>query len=60
MNLKMSANHYNFSHANGTVKPKAVKSLEAPAKEPATKAATATKRFDGQEEVSVSLSTDLY
>ncbi len=43
VNLKMAQSQLQFSHANGTVKPKAVKSLEAPAKEPATKAATATK-----------------
>jgi len=43
VNLKMAQSQLQFSHANGTVKPKAVKSLEAPAKEPATKAASATK-----------------
>ena len=42
-NAKMKANNYNFTHANGTVKPHAVKSLtaagekEAPAKTPAKK-----------------------
>ncbi len=42
VNLKMSQSQLQFSHANGTVKPKAVKSLDAPAaKEPATKTAAA-------------------
>jgi hypothetical protein len=45
-NAKMSANNYNFSHANGTVKPHRVEKLAAAAdaKEPATKAATAKKK----------------
>lgn len=38
---KMNANSWNFVHANGTVKPHLVPSLEA--KEPAAKNATATK-----------------
>jgi hypothetical protein len=44
-NAKMSANNYNFSHANGTVKPHSVAKLTAAAdaKEPATKPATASK-----------------
>ncbi len=42
VNLKMSQSQLQFSHANGAIKPKAVKSLEAPAaKEPATKTAAA-------------------
>ncbi len=42
--LGMTANNYNFSHANGTVKPHVVKSFdEGDAKEPATKAATKKK-----------------
>jgi hypothetical protein len=46
VNTKMAQSMLQFSHANGTVpKPHAVKSLDAPAatKEPATKAASATK-----------------
>jgi len=44
VNLKMAQSQLQFSHANGTVKPHAVKSLDAPAmKEPAAKNATATK-----------------
>ena len=39
---KMNANNYNFTHANGTVKPKKVASLDEP-KEPATKTAAASK-----------------
>lgn len=39
---KMLSNSWNFSHANGTVKPTKVKSLDA-AKEPAAKTAAATK-----------------
>jgi hypothetical protein len=39
---KMSANNWNFSHANGQVKLHLVKTLEAP-KEPAAKAATNKK-----------------
>jgi hypothetical protein len=42
-NPKMNANSWNFSHANGTVKPRKVKSLDAP-KEPAKPAATAAKK----------------
>jgi hypothetical protein len=47
VNAKMAQSMLQFSHANGTVpKPHAVKSLEAPAaaKEPATKAASVTKK----------------
>jgi hypothetical protein len=47
VNTKMAQSMLQFSHANGTVpKPHAVKALEAPAaaKEPATKAASATKK----------------
>jgi len=40
---KMSANNWNFSHANGTVKTHLVKSLDA-AKEPAAKAASNKKK----------------
>ena len=43
VNLKMAQSQLQFSHANGTVKPKSVKSLEAP-KEPATKAAASKKK----------------
>src|SRR4051795_12160817 len=45
-NAKMSANNYNFSHANGTVKPHSVPKLTAAgdAKEPATKPVTAKKK----------------
>ena len=45
-NDKMSANNYNFSHANGTVKPHRVDKLAAAgeaAKEPAAKPATRKK-----------------
>ena len=44
-NAKMAANNYNFSHANGTVKPHRVEKLAAAgdAKEPAAKPASATK-----------------
>jgi hypothetical protein len=45
-NPKMSANNYNFAHANGAVKPRQVTKL-APAgdaKEPATKPAAAKKK----------------
>jgi hypothetical protein len=42
VNLKMAQSQLQFSHANGTIKPKSVKSLDAP-KEPATKNASATK-----------------
>jgi hypothetical protein len=42
-NPKMSANNYNFTHANGTVKPHRVEKLVAPSdtKEPAAKPASA-------------------
>jgi len=45
-NEKMSANNYNFSHANGTVKPHKVAKMTAPddKKEPAAKPATAAKK----------------
>jgi len=46
VNAKMAQSMMQFSHANGTVpKPHSVKTLDAPgaAKEPATKAASATK-----------------
>ena len=45
-NPKMSANNYNFAHANGTVKPRQVGKLvpAGDAKEPATKPATAKKK----------------
>jgi len=44
-NAKMSANNYNFSHANGTVKPHRVDKLTAGGeKEPAAKPAAATKK----------------
>jgi hypothetical protein len=39
----MNANSWNFSHANGTVKPRKVKSVDPP-KEPAKPAATAAKK----------------
>jgi hypothetical protein len=44
-NPKMAANNYNFSHANGTVKPHRVEKRTAggDAKEPAAKTASATK-----------------
>ena len=43
-NAKMKANNYNFTHANGTIKPHAVpKLLAAGEKEPAAKPASATK-----------------
>ena len=44
-NAKMSANNYNFGHANGTVKPRRVDKLvpAADAKEPATKPAASKK-----------------
>jgi hypothetical protein len=44
---KMNANSWNFSHANGAVKPHQVKSLDdpnAPKKEPAAKNASAKKK----------------
>ena len=42
---KMKANNYNFTHANGTVKPHAVPKLMAAGdKEPAAKPASATKK----------------
>jgi hypothetical protein len=45
-NAKMSANNYNFSHANGTVKPHSVPKLSAggDSKEPAAKPAAAKKK----------------
>ena len=43
-NKEMKANNYNFTHANGTIKPHAVpKLLAAGEKEPAAKPAAATK-----------------
>ena len=45
-NAKMKANNYNFSHANGTVKPHKVAKMDAPggaAKEPAAKPAAKKK-----------------
>ena len=43
-NAKMKANNYNFTHANGTIKPHAVPKLSAGGeKEPAAKPASATK-----------------
>ena len=42
VNLKMSQSQLQFSHANGTVKPHSVKSLDAP-KEPAAKNASSSK-----------------
>ena len=41
---KMSANNFNFTHANGTVKPTRVAKLDAPAKEPAAKPAATEKK----------------
>jgi hypothetical protein len=41
-NKDMKSNNYNFSHANGTVKPQKVAKLEVP-KDPAA-AAAATKK----------------
>ena len=44
-NAKMKANNYNFSHANGTIKPHAVPKLAAAGdKEPAAKPAAAKKK----------------
>ena len=45
-NAKMSANNYNFAHANGTVKPRRSSKLvpAADAKEPATKPAASKKK----------------
>ena len=40
---RMNGNGYNFTHANGTVKPRRVPKLEAP-KTPATAPAAATKK----------------
>jgi hypothetical protein len=40
-NAKMKANNYNFSHANGTIKPHRVDKLGTDEKEPATKPAAA-------------------
>src|SRR5712692_2668001 len=45
-NPKMNSNNWNFTHANGDVKPHSVKTLvdpNAPKKEPAAKNASATK-----------------
>jgi hypothetical protein len=43
-NAKMKANNYNFTHANGTIKPHAVPKLMASGeKEPAAKPASTTK-----------------
>jgi hypothetical protein len=42
-NSKMNGNSWNFSHANGTVKPKKVKAIEDP-KAAATKTATTAKK----------------
>ena len=42
-NAKMKANNYNFSHANGTIKPHAVAKMGTDEKEPATKTAAAAK-----------------
>ena len=39
----MNANNYNFSHANGTVKPTRVPKLEAPAAAPTAKPAPGAK-----------------
>lgn len=48
VNPKMSQSMLQFTHANGTIKPHAVKALDAPAtttsKEPAAKNASATKK----------------
>jgi hypothetical protein len=50
VNLKMAQSQLQFSHANGTIKPKSVKSIEGgaaastTAKEPAAKNAKATKK----------------
>ena len=44
-NAKMKANNYNFTHANGTIKPHAVPKLVAGGdKEPAAKPAAAKKK----------------
>ena len=44
-NAKMKANNYNFTHANGTIKPHAVPKLMAAGdKEPAAKPASATRK----------------
>jgi hypothetical protein len=44
-NAKMKANNYNFTHANGTIKPHAVAKLTAAGdKEPAAKPAAAKKK----------------
>jgi hypothetical protein len=49
-NAKMSANNYNFSHANGTVKPHRVEKMAAaggekePAAKPASKTTTSKKK----------------
>ncbi len=43
-NPAMKSNNWNFSHANGDVKPKKVAKLEGDDKEPATKTAAAKKK----------------
>jgi hypothetical protein len=43
-NAKMNANSWNFSHANGPVKPHKVKSFDEPVKEGATKPAAQTTK----------------
>jgi hypothetical protein len=43
-NPAMKSNNWNFSHANGEVKPKKVAKLEGDEKEPAAKTAAATKK----------------
>ncbi len=45
-NAKMASNNYVFSHANGQVKPHAVKSLEDPNAKPATKPPAAKKKSE--------------
>ncbi len=40
----MKSNNFNFSHANGDVKPKKVAKLDDDTKEPAAKNASATKK----------------
>ena len=43
-NAKMKSNNWNFTHANGTVKPTKVKSLDAPAEPAAAPKAAAPKK----------------
>ena len=43
-NPKMTANNFNFSHANGTVKPRRVDKLSEAGTEPATKPAAGTTK----------------